>query len=118
MQERTIYRFDVWEASLPINKGSHVQSGRRPVVVVSNNMANAHSPVVTVVPLTSTTSKGRLPTHVLLVAEGLSSISLALCEQILSIDKSRLTHRIGRICEPLDRSALNRAMAIQLGMVA
>lgn len=102
MQEHTIYRYEIWQASLPIDKGSHVQGGSRPVVVVSNNMANAHSPVITVVPLTSNTRKNHLPTHVLLVESGLPVISLALCEQILTIDKSRLTRRIGLIIR-LDR---------------
>ena len=118
MQEPKIYHYEIWQAILPVIKGSHVQNGRRPVVVVSNDMANAHSPVVTVVPLTSNTGKNRLPTHVLLVASGLPVISLALCEQILTVDKACLTRYIGRVCEPLDRSALNRAMAIQLGMAA
>ena len=118
MQKHSIKRFEIWQAMLPVVEGSHVQSGTRPVVVVSNDMANTHSPVITVVPLTSNTRKNRLPTHVLLVASGLSVVSLALCEQILTIDKSRLTRRIGQVREPLDHAALNRAMIVQLGIAA
>ena len=39
--------------------GTSLQSGIRPVVVVSNNKANTYSPVVTVVPFTSRVYKKR-----------------------------------------------------------
>ena len=35
----------------------HVQKGKRPVLVISNNKNNFNSPVVTVVPFTSVTKK-------------------------------------------------------------
>lgn len=118
MQEHKIFRYEIWQAVLPVIEDSHVQNGRRPVIVVSNDMSNAHSPLVTVIPLTSNTSKCRLPTHVLLEVKGLRVISLALCEQIMTIDKRNLTHYMGRVRDPQDRLALNRAMSIQLGMTA
>lgn len=111
-------RFEIWQAELPATKGSHVQSGCRPVVVVSNNMANMYSPVVTVVPLTAKIGKKRLPTHVLVLSSGLHNVSLALCEQLSALDKSRLTHYIGYISDADDCVALDRAMAVQLGLVA
>lgn len=111
-------RFEIWQAELPATKGSHVQSGCRPVVVVSNNMANMYSPVVTVVPLTTKIGKKRLPTHVLVLSSGLRNVSLALCEQLSALDKSRLTHYIGYISDADDCAALDRAMAVQLGLVA
>ena len=57
-------QYDIWLADIPAPKGSHVQHGRRPVVIISNNLANTHSPVVTVIPLTSQMNKHQLPTHV------------------------------------------------------
>ena len=111
-------RFEIWQAELPATKGSHVQSGCRPVVVVSNNMANMYSPVVTVVPLTTKLSKKHLPTHVLVLTSGLRNVSLALCEQLTALDKSRLTHYIGYVGDADDRAALDRAMAVQLGLAA
>lgn len=109
--------FDIWYAVLPEIPGSHVQQGMRPVIVVSNDMANRYSPCITVVPLT-TRRKKPLPTHVLLEGYGLDMVSLALCEQIISLDKSCLFRRLGRVCRPEDRAALHTAMAIQLAMVA
>ncbi len=66
-----------------------IQPGIRPCVVMSNDMANRHSPVITVVPLTSKIHKKEyLPTHVFLngyKSTGLERRSLALCEQITSV---------------------------------
>ena len=114
----TIHQFDIWFARLPMREDSHVQGGRRPVIVVSNEVANKYSPIVSVIPLTSKVRKRRLPTHVSLCAAGLPVRSLALCEQLTVIDKRQLTTRVGTVNDPFDRAAINRAMAVQLGMAA
>ena len=110
--------FEIWTANIPAQEHSHVQHGIRPVVIVSNNAANAHSPVVTVVPLTTKLQKRQLPTHVLLQEQGLDRSSLALCEQPMSLDKNRLLRRVGYIYKEFDRIAIHHALAVQLGMVA
>lgn len=114
----SVKQYDVWVAYLPTSKGSHVQGGCRPVIVMSNDLANTHSPVITVVPVTSSTSKRPLPTHVAFALDGLTSASVALCEQILSVDKPLLSYRIGAIHDESVRASLNRALAVQLGMTA
>lgn len=76
------------------------------------------APIVSVVPLTSKVRKRRLPTHVSRCAAGLPVRSLALCEQLTVIDKRQLTTRVGTVNDPFDRAAINRAMAVQLGMAA
>ena len=48
-----IGRGDILMVNLGQAPGTSLQSGIRPVVVVSNNKANTYSPVVTVVPFTS-----------------------------------------------------------------
>ena len=111
-------QFEIWAACLPRIEGSHIQGGNRPVVVVSNDMANTHSPVITIVPLTSNRYKNPLPTHVTLSADGLPLTSVALCEQVTAVDKPLLSRRIGSIDEASTRSALNRALAAQFGMKA
>ena len=50
-------RFEVWQANLPCRDNSSIQQGCRPIIIVSNDHANQHSPVVTVVPLTSKAKK-------------------------------------------------------------
>ena len=110
-------RFEIWITNLPSTENSHVQQGTRPAIIVSNDAANMHSPVVTVVPLTSREKKS-LPTHVLLQEYGLARSSTALCEQITTVDKTRLSRRIGFVYSAHDQSALRQALRIQLGIVS
>lgn len=86
---------DVFFADLS-GEGS-LQTGLRPVIVVSNDTGNYFSSVVTVVPLTSKKKK-ELPTHTTLhpnVINGLNKISIALAEQITTIPQDYLVRKIG-----------------------
>ena len=67
-----VHRMELWWAALPTVPG-HVQRGTRPVVIVSNDLGNASSPVVSAVPCTTQRHKPALPTHVYLRGYGLSS---------------------------------------------
>ena len=61
----------------------HEQSGKRPAVVISNNVFNENTKMVMVCPITSNTKE--FPTHYLL--EDTKKISgSVLCEHIRSID--------------------------------
>ena len=81
-----VHRMEPWWAALPTVPG-HVQHGTRPVVIVSNDLNNTHSPVVSVVPCTTQRRKPTLPTHVYLRGYGLSSGSIAMCEQVMPLDR-------------------------------
>lgn len=94
--EEKIARGQVYFALLDPVLGCE-QGGRRPVVVVSNNLGNRHSSTVIAVPVT-TGAKAKLPTHVALGGiGGLAERSIALCEQVRTVDKRRLGRRIGRM---------------------
>lgn len=69
-----------------------VQAGLRPGVVFQNNIGNAHSPNVVVLPLTTSIKKRDMPTHVFLKAEdaGLARDSVVLCENPQCIPKDEL----------------------------
>lgn len=75
-------RGDIYIARLDKDAEGSLQSGNRPVLVVSNDMANKHSPVITVVPITSQMGKRKLPTHVRIEDCGLPKPSIVLGEQI------------------------------------
>ena len=113
-----VMRHEIWLADIPANGGDHVQRGPRPVLIVSNNLANTSSPVVTVVPLTTQLNKHHLPTHVYLRDQGLNRNSLALCEQIISLDKANLIRRLGYVHKSFDQYAIHHALAIQLGIAS
>lgn len=87
-----------------------------PVVIVSNDLGNASSPVVSVVPCTTQRHKPALPTHVYLRGYGLSGGSIAMCEQVMPLDKSCLLRHIGTVYGWYDRLAIQHALATQLGI--
>lgn len=76
-----IHTMELWLADLPVVPG-HVQHGTRPVVIVSNDIANNFSPIVTVVPLTTNRKASTLPTHVCLRGYVLSAIG---CHSLLAV---------------------------------
>lgn len=85
-------RGEIYNVDFGNNENSYKQCGVRPALVVSNNRANENSPVVTVVPLTARVWKKKyLPTHVqipLKASVGLSKPSMALAEQVETLDKN------------------------------
>ena len=101
---------------LPKALGS-VQSGRRPVVVVSNDRANKFSPVLLVAPLTSRPKKN-LPTHASLTSEeayGMYADSTVLCEQLFTVDKTSIVDIVGRVSEEAI-TKINRALSVSLAL--
>lgn len=65
------------------------QQGRRPGIVLQNNVGNKFSPNIIAVPLTSKIKKSCQPTHAFLPAQdtGLPRDSVALCENPICISK-------------------------------
>ena len=74
---------------------SHIgseQGGKRPVVVLQNNIGNRHLPTLIVATVTTRTEKKKnQPTHVLVDSNpAFEEPSMILLEQIFTIDKSRI----------------------------
>lgn len=113
-----IKRGDIILVDLGSQNGS-VQGGLRPVCVVSNALNNKYSPNLTVVPLTSKLMKKQMPTHVKIVKEQypIHTDSIVLCEQIMTIDKARISGSALFSLNELEMRKLDRAMSIQLGFV-
>lgn len=112
--QNKIQKYDICEVALPqAQPGSSIQGGTRPVVIVSNNKCNQHSPVVSIVPLTSK-PKRWLPTHVDLRGFGLTADSTALCEQITSIDRNLITRSIGHITSVRVQDLIDHALRVQI----
>jgi len=115
-------RGDIWFADLGSHPYSSVQSGCRPVVVVSNNIGNTHSDTVTVLPLTRHLKKPELPCHTELYPDNIADrhqmldISMILAEQITTIGKAALRSYVGRIEDAAVLDRINTAIAVQLGI--
>lgn len=72
----------------------------RPVIVIQNDIGNKYSPTTIIIPLTSEMKKSNQPTHAVVYkkdAIGLREDSMALCEQIRTIDKRRIKEKIGQV---------------------
>lgn len=96
------------------------QAGVRPGIVVQNEKGNMYSPTINVVPLTTNIKKAdNLPVHVLIKLSeyntGLEQDSVALVEQIKTIDKKRIIKYIGE-CPKEVMKKIEIAMAIQLNI--
>jgi mRNA interferase MazF len=109
---KIVRKDEIWLADLGPSKGS-VQGGVRPVLVVSNDIGNKYSPVVSVAAITSSKTKKELPTHVKLVANevGFERDSIIMFEQDNVIDKINLIHRI-TILPPTYYDRVDRAVEL------
>ena len=110
-------RGDVFEARLDPTEGSE-QAGTRPVVVVSRDAINQSGSVVVIVPCTTYRGARRLyPSQVLLPASqgGLKVDSIALCEQVRAVAKSRLGKRWGSL-SPEALRKIEQALLITLDL--
>ncbi|HXP92996.1 MAG TPA: type II toxin-antitoxin system PemK/MazF family toxin [Candidatus Binatia bacterium] len=93
-------RSEVWIVSLDPTVGSE-QRKTRPCVVVQRDAANRASPTTIIVPLTD--ARGRtgdlLRPFVPGGEGGLSKDSLALCNQVRTVDRARLRARLGVLAQ-------------------
>ena len=93
---KNIKRGEIYYANLSPVVGSE-QDGTRPVLILQNNTGNQYSPTTIIAAISCRQEKTKLPTHVKINADGLKQKSIVLLEQIRTIDKSRLTERIGKL---------------------
>lgn len=91
--------------------GSEQHSGR-PGIIVSNNQNNKYAATLEIVYLT-TKEKKPLPTHVAIEASRLRST--ALCEQICTVDKTRIGDYIDKLSK-YEIEDVNNAILISLGL--
>ena len=114
--ERTIRRGDIYYAEPNPVVGSE-QGGTRPVLIISNNMGNRHSPTVIIAAITGKAqTKAKLPTHTAVNDfEGLDKDSVVLLEQIRTVDKKRLKQYMGMM--PTETMArVDKALAISISL--
>ena len=90
---------EIWWADLPTPTGSG-PGVRRPVAVVQGDALNRSRIATTVcVPLTSNLTWANAPGNVLLPSRltGLPKDSVANTSQVVAVDKSLLTERVGKL---------------------
>lgn len=104
------YRGHVYWGELGDNEEG-VQSGRRPLLVVQNNIGNKRSPSILVVPITSQRKKP-MPTHFTIK---LGKKSIVLCEQITTIAKTKVYEEI-YVLDEEELKQLDIALSVSIGI--
>ena len=106
----------VW-ADLKNQKG-HIQSGRRPCLIVSCNIANKHAPIYTVIPGTTKMEKGDFPVHFTVNPQDVKGLlrcpTVFLTEQMTTIDKDQVIQVAGYVTNENVISTANSMIARQL----
>ena len=111
---REYHRGDVFFADLG-ELYYHRQAGKRPVVIVQNDVGCFFSETVTVVPLTSQLKKPELKSHYILQeTDFLKKKSMALAEAINTIDKRQICFYLGRLSDD-DMAGVDAAITSHLG---
>ena len=110
-----IARGEIWWADLEEPRGS-APGFRRPVVIVQSDAFN-RSRIQTVLVVTVTSNLRLLdaPGNVLLPARtsGLSRDSVANVSQIVTLDRSVLTERVGQVAQP-ELASISRGLRLVL----
>ena len=124
-----IVRGSVWFADLGLRTTSslpptYVQSGRRPVLVISNDLNNRYGTILTVIPFTGSPKRLDMPTHVVVVPSDVRNgyqpseiyASTLLCEQVTVLDKTRLVGYVGTVVNPDLMARVETALLTQVGI--
>lgn len=111
-----IKRGDIVLVNLEPIKGSE-QGGIRPCLIIQNNQGNKYSPLTIIAPLTSKVFTKEFPTNVFILKEdsGLNKDSTILLNQIRTIDKLRITRKIGTLATEI-MGRVDLAIKISLGL--
>jgi len=115
--EPVVKRGEVYWADLGKRRGSE-QEGRRPVLIIQNDLGNKYSPTTIVATLTGELDKKTEKLHVRVspVTSGLPREGMVLTEQVVTIDKERLEKKIGKLSDDEMRKvdlALHRGLALR-----
>ena len=109
-------RGDVYLVDLDPAEGSE-QAGTRPVIIMSRDAINLHSPVVIGVPCTTFSGHKIYASQIVIHPPegGLTVPTVALGEQVAALSKSRFKHRWGAITAGT-MANLERALAVALDL--
>lgn len=111
-------RGEIYLTALDPTIGREIQK-TRPALVIQNDVTNEHSGTTIVAPITSKVRTPLSPLHILLAADdatGLSVPSMALLNQIRTVDRRRLVKRLGAV-DAQTMELVNEAIEISLGLI-
>lgn len=113
-------RFDIVLADLGSvdNAEQGIQTGKRPVVIVQNDIGNLKSPTTIVIPLSKVHKAPNMPTHSLIRkgrGKGLHQDSMLLGECVKQISKKRIIQYLGSITDKKEQEEVRRVYLANFG---
>lgn len=118
-QQPSPRRGEIWDVNWSPGRGAE-QQGTRPALIIQNDRGNASlSYPLTIVASMSRTER-ELPLHVRIAPSeenGLSDYTDVKCEQVMTIEKSRLLRRRGNIT-PEELSRVDLALKLSLNLLS
>ena len=110
-----MHRGEVYWVDFGPARGSE-QASVRPAVIVQNDVGNANAPTTIVAAISSHATRKRYPFHVPLPEGLLPKRSTVKCEQLLTIDHSRLRgDRLAHLAPEL-MAEVDEALRLSLGL--
>lgn len=113
MKVQKFKRGQIWWYKTGDNYNGSIQGKTRPVVIMSNELANENSNCLLAIPCT-TAEKKNMPTHTSFMLDG--TLSTTLAENMMSVNKDKLTNYIGTVDEELLKK-LEINISIALGLI-
>ena len=115
---QNILKYQIRWANLPEVKGSSIQCGKHPVLILQGDIGNKYSPNCQVCTFTSKTDKRRLPTQKLILRDDINHLekdSVVQVESTTNIPKFLIGDLIGTITDEMKKE-VDKAFMIQFGM--
>lgn len=112
-----IRRYDIVQVDLGEVVGSE-QGGKRPVLIIQNDIGNKFSNTTIVIPFSSKLKSLNQPTHTLIkrsIDTGLKTDSVLLGEQMRVISSQRIIKKIGTVTDELERMEIRRVYQANFG---
>ena len=111
-----ILRGDVFLVDLSPVIGSE-QGGKRPVLIIQNDVGNHFSTTVIVAAITAKNTKANIPTHIEIKKDqfGFERDSVVLLEQLRTIDKARILEKITQVDADFMKT-INEGLKVSLGL--
>jgi len=107
-------RGEIWLVNFNPARGSE-QKGMRPALVIQNDIGNEVSPITIVAAISTSIKIYPVNVKIKSLKSGLDRDSVVKLNQILTIDKSRLIKKLGKL-DPSKMNEIRSALILSLGL--
>ncbi len=111
-------RGEIWDVNWSPGRGAE-QQGTRPALIIQNDRGNASSSYPLTIVASMSRTERELPLHVRIAPSaenGLTDYTDVKCEQVMTIEKSRLLRRRGTIT-PEELHRVDMALCLSLNLL-